>query len=455
MTTVDVDVFLDLREWGTAVRDAEEFIGLWDRVERAMRQQTLAPGRVHRVPLDAGEVRVGLARARPGFAPVVRPETRFRIVNVLEAPKLRQPCGACARLGRPAHGAFRCVECPDTAEHWRCADHVDILDGSLAATCEQHRPRCVECGQPGTFRCPGPRCHGRAAHCGRHRSVHSQDPDLAYCPPCFADGFPACTAGSCRNIGAVPCEHTDDKLRRCGVRMCALHLGRWQVYGAERLGLALCQRHQQSLTGTRPERLIRRIVAGTYLRATERYDADPLPSLQALAHTLRNQNHTEAALNYRWIHETLAAAPAALGSAPGLAAMLQERDAGQEPPPRGAGGDPRLSRPRIRRGWRDELKELRRGADAGQQLVERLRQVVRQKFGREGERLATALALAEYKEPKVINDEQRPGLLFVRVPADQQQLFKRGRAHFGQQLTRLQPLGVQVEIERGDLGGRR
>jgi hypothetical protein len=55
----------------------------------------------------------------------------------------------------------------------------------------------------------------------------------------------------------------------------------------------------------------------------------------------------------------------------------------------------------------------------------------------------------------MVNNEQRPGLLFVRVPADQQQLFRRGRTQFGAALSQFEPLGVQVEIERGDRGPRR
>jgi hypothetical protein len=454
--TVDVDVFLDLREWPRPVRDRDEFVELWSTVEPEVARQPLVDGRAHRIAVGDGRVGVTIARVRAGTQKA-GPQTRFRIVNVLEPARARVHCTACSRLGAVTHGAFRCAGCAvedaDAPDNRWCADHVDILDGAMTATCERHRPACADCSRPATFRCGGPRCGGRTAHCDRHRAGHAPHPDVAYCAGCFADGFPECTVGQCRNVGAVACEMTDDAMTPCGVRMCALHLNRWQVFGVERLGLALCRNHGGDLVRLAPEVLLRRIVVGTYRRATGRRDAEPLPSLQAFAHTLRNQRHHDKALDYAWIHRTLMAMRT--GSPDRLATMLAGRDTGGDPAAdtAGKGRDTAFRQPK--RGWQAELRELRRGADAGGQLVERLRALARERFGRDGERLATALRLAEYKEPRVINGEQRPGLLFVRVPPELQQLFRRGRTHFATQLSTMEDRGVVVEIERGDRSARR
>jgi hypothetical protein len=300
------------------------------------------------------------------------------------------------------------------------------------------------------FRCPGARCRGHTAHCDRHRVEHPQEPDLAYCPDCFADGFPTCTVRGCRNVGAVPCEMTDDRLQRCGVRMCAMHLSRWQVYGVERLGLALCEPHRRSLPAAAPQELLRRIVAGTFLRGPTRRDAEPLPSLQALAHTLRNQGHLEWALDYPLIHHALLALADGFGgaqAAAGIATMMRERDASPQPP--GSDQGRRLP-PRARSGWQAELATLRKRADVGEQLVRQVQALVRKRYGRDGEALAAALQLGEYKRPREIDGVERPGLLFLRVPAGQQHLFRQARAYLEEQLSLVVSRSIRVDIESGD-----
>jgi hypothetical protein len=243
-------------------------------------------------------------------------------------------------------------------------------------------------------------------------------------------------------MGKARCEVTEAGLTPCGVRMCAQHLHRWQVFGGEGLGLALCRRHHRELPAYEPPVLIRQIVAATYMRSKRRRDAEPLPSLRGLGESLRRVGHTELALDLRWILRTVDAvqqevAGAGGRDAVGLRTLVQSR----------------------RGRWDREIASVAAGNDRGAELVERLKVLVRQAIPEHGDAIAANLSLADYNRPRKQRDGDRPGLLFVRVPEAYRGLFigRQGTLirYFSDQLSQGEQGGVRVQIEGDKRGGRR
>lgn len=446
----DLEVILDVREWRDELRGSEGLRELWSMIEGALLGRDLSTRAVHTLQHPNGDVRVDVARIRPGSSPVVGAGTAFHIVGVLEPPQVLYRCRICAERGDAVYAPFLCRECDGADGGNRlCDTHVRILDGALVATCDSHSPRCADCGRPAAFRCGGERCRRRRAYCAGHRVAHPHDADLAYCPACYAEEFPRCEVPACPSIGAVRCEVTDHDLSQCGIRVCAGHVRRWQVYGGESLGLGLCARHSRALPGFTAEELMIQIVLGTYLRTTRRRDAEALPSLRGFAHSLRNRGHRERALDYPWMHRTLDALENyLLGRGTGRDALRQlfhdRRD--------GSG------RYRGRQGWREELDQIRRGVGQGEQLMEHLRGLLRQALPHDGPAIAATLRLAEYKPPRTHAGETRPALIFVHLPPGYRGAFIGARGanirYFSERLSTLVPGGVVVRIE-GDARSRR
>ncbi|MDY7083804.1 MAG: KH domain-containing protein [Actinomycetota bacterium] len=439
----DMQVVLDVREWSDRVLDATRIAELWAALEPVLQGHDLTRRPRYTLGHPNGDVHIALARLAPGADPVVGPATTFQIVGLLEFAKVRYRCQGCAAEGRERYGSFTCRDCGiDSLDKRLCDVHARILDGALISTCARHEPRCAECGATATFRCAGGRCQRQKPHCDRHRRTHPSGFDLSYCPSCYDNQFPACEHSGCTNMGKACCEVTDPRLTPCGVRMCAQHLRRWQVFGGEGLGLALCRRHHRELPAFAPAELIRQIVAGAYLRSKRRRDAEQPPSLRGFGHSLRRAGHAEQALDFGWILRTVDAVSHQLAAAGG-----QDAD-----------GVRTLIQRRHRR-WTEEVTAIAAGNNRGAELVERLKALVRQAIPTHGDAIAASLSLADYNQPRRQRDGDRPGLLFVRVPEAYRGLFI-GRQgvlirYFSQQLSLGEQGGVRVQIEGEKRGSRR
>jgi hypothetical protein len=429
-----VDVILDLRQWPDRVRDPAGLTALWDQVERALNGTDLRRRPENRVTLSRGVVAVRLARAEA--AAVIRPDTAVRVVTVLEKPRLQHPCRSCTGPGQESEGVFRCPGCDGAG--WLCAGHAQVLDGALIGTCRRHRPNCAECGKAATYRCAGPACRGQAAHCDQHRRGRAGDGGWAYCPGCHSTLFPDCAIAKCANVGSAGCEFTDDRLRGCGQRLCPEHLRRWQVFGPERLGLALCGRHETALGSVPAAELIRRIVGGTYARHQSDRRADPLPSLRAVGYTLRNFKHFTQANDPHWIRTTLKASGDAFGQgAEKVRQFVRQRD------------EKGLPRP-----WQREIEELDGDRSSGEKLLDQARAVLRAQGGRDGAQLAGELSLGGYIAPRRIGGEERPGQLYVLVPRNRRDLFRKWQAAMSRDLTQRKGGEIVVLPDRGSGGAR-
>ncbi len=445
----DLEVVLDVRDWPDRPQTPADFEDLWAGIESALLDCDLAGRPVYSLQGPEGELHVRLARVRPGSSSVLTATSRVQIVSVLEAPtSLPDHCTECARQGTETYGPFQCAQCRSADPARRlCDNHVEVLDGALLAHCPEHRPTCVDCGSPAIFRCAGDRCATKRAHCSRHRVTHPNDPDLSYCPTCYADAYPTCEQSRCRNIGSVRCEASDQQLQRCGIQVCPEHAGRWQVFGGESMGLGLCARHKQALGQLRPEEILRQIIVGTGLRAGHP-GTEPLPSLRGFAFSLRKLNHYQSAGDYAWILATAEAigAQAGGGSPRGrkLQTLVTERSKG-------------TGRPR-RTGWSEELAKIKhsnRAGGVGDQLVTRLRELVAQRIRPDGERLAAQLRLADYVPARKRNDQMQPALLFVHVEEPYWASFRQHQRYFSDQLADAEPNGLRVRIEGDQRGGRR
>lgn len=428
--TPDVDVVLDLRRWPTRVREQADWLRLWADIERALSGTDLRKRPAHQLRLPGGVLQLNAVRVRPSGAGVMQPRLTCRIVNVLEAPAVRRPCAACSK--KASEGVFRCAPCGPKAGY--CSEHAHFLDGDLAATCATHRPRCADCGKAATFHCAGEQCRGRRAFCHAHRRAHAQAPGWAYCPSCLQAGSPQCSVSRCPSPGFAACEFTDDRLHGCGSRLCTGHLRRWQIYGPDRVGLALCSRHEQALRGASPEDLVRRIVAGTHTRTVaDPDDAETLPTVRGVEYTLRNFGHFAAASDPQWIHRTLCAAPRGFGSAGGaeaVAKLVSRRDNG------GQGS------------WRTEMAKRRDDNDLGGEIWSQLCDILRREDG--GADLARALEYQSYTRPRPHNGQ--PGRLFLIVPPARRRVFGDWQDWMGEQLTAAR--GVEIVVQRHRGGGR-
>lgn len=424
----DVELILDVRDLRTPPGSRDEFAALWNLLEPALNGRDLRARRVHELVGADGTLRLEVARIAAGTG-LVTAGTRFAVVAVRERSKLYYRCKECADGGHQEYGPFLCSDGSGSQEHRVCDRHVSILDGSLTPTCGEHRPGCQACGTPATFWCAGKSCRWKVAWCQRHRKQHPQDPDLAYCPSCYATQFPPCEAPGCAAIGTVTCEHVSRAMESCGRRMCTRHARRWQVFGGERLGLGRCSAHSR-LTGLPPQEIVFQIVVG----ASSRRRAERLPSLPGFGHSLRLTGHLEMSVDYRAIFKMLTS----------LGESMSRRDAVP------AGSTPERVRAAAEKALPDWKRQLERtGADneEGQRLLARLRQIVQQLLPRDGHAIASAITLAEYKPPRPGSQPPVPGRLFVIVPEDYRGLFIGSGGSRRQEYER--HLGVEVKIHGG------
>jgi hypothetical protein len=222
-------------------------------------------------------------------------------------------------------------------------------------------------------------------------------------------------------------------------------LGRWQVFGGEAMGLGLCAQHGRIPGVSKPEEIVRQILAGTYLRSLESRDSEAMPSLRGLAHTLRKLGHPNCAVDYNWIHgvpdwiEEVIAPQVPGGD--GFAAAIRQRRSGKT-----RGGHLRT--------WQSELAAIRRDSDRGEDLVEYLRELVRDVLGHQGEATASALSLAEYKAPRQVQGQRRSGTLFIHLAQAYRGGFIGNRGanikYFASKLSEREPGGVSIHFE-GDV----
>ncbi|KDN21863.1 KH domain-containing protein [Amycolatopsis rifamycinica] len=399
--TVDVEVVLDVRDLRAAPSTPTGFAELWASVEPELVGRDISRKAVHELDGAAGRLRLEIVRLPPG-AGLVGPDTRFSIVAVRETARLRYRCTHCR--GRGTYGPFLCKTCPSDGENRVCDRHVVILDGSLTATCPDHRPAC-RCDAPATFRCAGKACRTVTAWCDAHRKRHPRDHDLNYCPSCYDVTFPRCDERPCPDLGSVRCEHVTSGFRRCGRRMCTRHASRWQVFGGERVGLGRCAGHRE-VRNLGPEDVLFQIVAGAALRKRK----DRLPSLQGFAHNLRGVGMNELALDFAWIHRTLAAV--VRRTQPDAAVSAEAMKAKSE--------------------WDEQFEKIKVTSQTGRHLVEQLRGLV-------PTALAGTIEYADYRPATRRGGVDRPALLFVKVPEHQ-------RGHF------IGPKGAAIKSYRSRLG---
>ncbi|WP_405012182.1 hypothetical protein [Kitasatospora sp. NBC_01539] len=423
-----VEAVLDLRGWAPGGGGRDDLLALWNELEPALHGRPLHGGSVHSWDAAHGTIVLEIVRVAPGIT-TAGPETLFDLVAVRERPRIVHRCADCDALGREGYGCFRCRWCADEGRPERvCVEHAVLLDGALTPSCGRHHPACTDCGAPASFWCGGQNCRSGKAWCEQHRRRHPQDPDTDYCPPCHRLAFPVCEEPGCTASGTVVCDWLDLAGTPCGRQACGRHAHRWQVFGAERVGLGLCRAHSR-VKGAPVESLLFQICCGAARRTGVR-----MPSLAAFSHNLRNCDHRELALDHRAVRAALT----------GLDGHLRRS------------GPQRFVRPVERAGadWDKELTRLRGHSDHGEQLVAELRALVREQDARWGEAIAAALRLAEYKPARTGGPGgERPAVLWVHLPPELRGPF------IGPQGSRVaayrQQLGMDVRIEGGNRGGRR
>jgi hypothetical protein len=424
----DIELILDVRDLRTPPGTREEFAALWNLLEPALNGRDLGARRVHKLEGADGTLRLEVARIAAG-AGLVTSGTRFAVVAVREPSKVHYQCKECAGDGRQAYGPFVCSDSSGGQEHRACDRHVSILDGSLTPTCGAHRPGCRACAAPAAFWCAGKSCRRKVAWCQQHRKQHPQDPDVAYCPSCYAAQFPPCEAPGCRAIGTVTCEHVSRAMEPCARRMCTRHARRWQVFGGERLGLGRCTAHAR-VTGLPPEDLMFQVIVG----ASTRRRPERLPSLAGFGHTLRLAGHLQLSVDYPTIFKMLktiggSAGRGSAGTAGSPAERVRAACESAEP------------------GWVTAAAKVAGHNEEGERLVARLRQIVRELLPRDGAAIAAAITLAEYKPPRPGSQPPVPGRLFVNVPESYGGLFTGAGGSRRQEYERR--LGVEVKIHGG------
>ncbi|XVV10015.1 hypothetical protein ACQP2X_34935 [Actinoplanes sp. CA-131856] len=284
MTAPVVPVQLDLREFRAVPDGPEGYLALWREIETIVHR--LDPRQRDTYHLDDARGRLTIRFVDPAAAPArLDGTTRFAIRGVFEPPRIRYACADCRE---ETYGPFVCLDCRAEGQKDRlCDQHAVIVDLDFSrVTCARHKPSC-RCGRSATFRCGGPNCRGAAGWCDQHRIAHPGDPARGYCQDCYARLFPACTTAGCGATGSMSCEYAVAAGRSCGERQCPRHGYRWQVFGPQLTGLALCPRHHQDLRRLTSEQLIRQVVAGTGSR--RRHGRGPrLPALRGLRHMLIN-----------------------------------------------------------------------------------------------------------------------------------------------------------------------
>ncbi|MFD0885638.1 hypothetical protein ACFQ08_13875 [Streptosporangium algeriense] len=408
----DIELILDLREYLPSVTDKDGFAALWQRLEQVLGSRDLSERPVYLLDAGAdGRIAIEVARiARPG------PAETFSVVAVRERATPRYRCQDCG-----GYGPFICASC-EGQDNRVCDAHVIILDGALRATCVRHRPGCADCGRLSSFRCAGPSCRRDRAWCDRHRRPHPRDRDISYCPGCFDILFPVCEEPGCRGVGTVACEQVNAQGRRCGHRCCTRHAGRWQVYGAEKLGIGLCRTHRMA-RGMPLEEALFQIVAASALRRP----AMRPPSLAGFAHNLRHLGHSQIAVDYP---QLLVRLRAALDRAERAGAVLRDRA-------------------RVEKAWEQQVTKDDEGRGEGERILTRLRALVRAQDRKYGETIAGSLKFVQYKPPlDRPGQTRRNAMLFVDLPQELRGIFA------GKERVRLNDysarLGVDVRLEGGN-----
>lgn len=398
LQAADVELIIDVRDIRTPPADRDGFAALWNLIEPALNGRDLRAKQVHELVGPDGTLRLEVARIAAGTG-LVTPGTRFAVVAVRERSSLRYRCKECADAGRPEYGPFICSDSSE-GQHRVCDLHVSILDGSLTPTCGAHRPGCRACGSPATFWCGGRSCHRTVAWCQGHRRQHPQDPDIAYCPDCYATQFPPCEATGCPAIGTVTCEHVSRTMEPCGRRMCTRHARRWQVFGGERLGLGRCAAHSR-LSGLAAQEIVFQIVVGAGIRKRP----EQLPSLAGFGHSLRLTGHLEMSVDY----------PAIFGMLSGFDDSMSRWNA---VPPGSPPARVRAAMQKAMPGWEKGIAGALVNREEGERLVAQLKQMVQELLRRDGAAIAATITLAEYKPARPNSQPPAPARLFVNVPED-------------------------------------
>ncbi|GGO65898.1 hypothetical protein [Nonomuraea cavernae] len=420
-----VEAVLDLRQWAEPMaKGPDGLVELWSRLEPTLLGRDLVPGRTHSWQAEHGTISLEILRLAPGQGPVTA-ETRFGLAAIREQADLVYRCATCAKQGRTGYASFRCRWCADAGQPERCCvEHAVILDGALTPSCPSHHPACRECRRPAAFWCGGESCRAKVAFCAQHRRSHPHDNDVDYCAGCYQLAFPVCRQPSCTAVGTVFCDWLDSSGKPCKLAACTKHARRWQVFGAEKLGLGLCGRHS-AVRGLPPEELLMQICSAAASRRLR------MPSLAAFGFNLRNSGHRELAVDYRSIRAKLAA--------------LRPRSSGKR-----YGEALTRALTKAATDWDRELERLGGHAATGEQLTDRLRRLVRETDPGFGDRIAAGLRLAEYKPER---SGGRSATLWVHLPEDLQGAFiGRGGARIKDYQQRL---GVVIRLEGNTRGGRR
>ncbi|MFI6445881.1 KH domain-containing protein [Kitasatospora sp. NPDC050543] len=424
-----VEAALDLRSWGAAIGGQDDLVALWSQLEPTLYGRPLRGGAVHSWDADHGTIRLEILRVAPGVT-VLAADTRIDLVAVREPARLVHRCATCDRAGRAGYGVFHCRACGDAGQPDQvCVDHAVMLDGALTPSCPEHHPRCRDCDTAAVFWCAGVNCRARAAWCARHRARHPQDPDTDYCPGCYRLAFPVCEEQGCSSVGTVTCDWLGPHGKPCGQQACTRHARRWQVFGAERVGLGLCRNHSR-IAGRPADELLYQICAGAARTRGVR-----VPSLPAFGHNLRNCGHRELAVDYRTIRAKLEAVRSRSAAGNGSAALTAA-----------------LERAAV--GWERELQQLRGHAAEGEQLLQRLQRLLLDQDPRWGREIAAGLSLQEYKPARTGGTSgDRAALLWVQLPDELHRYL------IGPQGTRIksysQQLGAEVKLADRNRRGRR
>lgn len=285
-----VEIVLDLRDYPEQLKTAEDYLRLWERLESGLNGNTLVAGKTHILESNQPKGKIGLyILSVPKHASLVTTDTCFAVHSVLERPNLLYQCAVCNE-----YGPFRCAE--KGCENRLCERHAAILDGSMRAYCPEHAPKCAGSGLPATFWCDGPGCRRRIAWSDKYRVQHPNDPDHWYCQQCYAQEFPSCSVHPCKDTGIARCEFIDRyNGTSCDKSICNKHVNRWQIYGPQKLGAALCPEHARVKTLSEDE-ILYQMVAITARRKSKQprrrvnhpQEMIVIPSLMSIRHIYIN-----------------------------------------------------------------------------------------------------------------------------------------------------------------------
>lgn len=283
-----IEIVLDLKDYPEQLKTADDYLRLWYGIESGIIGNTLIAGKTHILASDQGKIGMYIISV-PNNASLVTKDTCFAIHSVLERPNLLYKCIVCNE-----YGPFRCAE--KGCEKRICEQHAVIIDGNMRAYCPEHAPKCAGSGLPATFWCDGPRCRGKIAWSDRYRIQHPSDPDHWYCPDCYALVFPSCSVPACSDTGTARCEFINRETgKSCDKSICNRHVNRWQIYGPQKLGAALCPDHARVKSLSEDE-ILYQMVAITARRKGKQprrrsnrpQEVIAIPSLMSIRHIFIN-----------------------------------------------------------------------------------------------------------------------------------------------------------------------